>query len=162
MAPALPLMLVPSSGLALLRSSSLWTNHPPFWKALLRLLGEPAGKQGVPGMAGMPDTEAAMQHPGHRGHGQRRACHRTAIPRPHHVGDSSKNSIARGQAQIVLKHTNELGSGGAREFSMSAESDSVRVYCVHPIKMQLLIEMFGCGFRRCKESGPHIQPNLLN
>lgn len=41
-------------------------------------------------------------------------------------GDAGKNNNARGQMQIVLKHTNELGSGGAKEFSISAES-----YFVH-------------------------------
>lgn len=72
----------------------------------------------------------------------------TAIPRSHRGGDAGENDTARGQTQIVLKRTSELGSGGAREFSISAEGDFVHVYCSHPIKMRLLAETLGCGFRR--------------
>ena len=45
-------------------------DHTPFWKALLRLLGELAGRQGVLGPAAMPAAEAVMELPGHPGNGR--------------------------------------------------------------------------------------------
>lgn len=91
-------------------------------------------------MALVPTTEAAMGPVGRPGSG--RACHCRSVPRWHHGGGAGKHNRTQGQVQIVLKHTNELGSGGARAFSISAESDSAHVYDHHPIKTQLFAESF--------------------
>lgn len=41
-----------------------------------------------------------------------------------------KRSTAQGQVQIVLKCTNELGSGAAKEFSISAELFRALFLCI--------------------------------
>jgi hypothetical protein len=69
----------------------------------------------------------------------------------HHRGNVGKNNTAQGQVQIVLKCTNELGSGAAKEFSISAESYFVHFYYAYPIKAQLFMESLSCAFRRCRQ-----------
>lgn len=95
----------------------------------------------------MPGTVAAMGLLGHPSYGP--MCFCRTVPHSHRGGDASKNNIARGQMQIVLKHTDELGSGGAKEFLISAESYSVHFYYHHPIKIQLFTESLSCTYRRC-------------
>jgi hypothetical protein len=70
------------------------------------------------------------------------------IPSWHHWDSVGMSNIAPGQMQIVLKHANELGSGAAKEFSISAESYFVHFYHDHPIKMQLFMESLSSTFRR--------------
>lgn len=138
MAWALPLQLAPSFWtFKCLETARFALDCTPFRKPLLSLLGDLAGKEDVwvTGLVG---------HPGYRS-----TYHCRIIPYWYHQGHAGKNNIAWGQMQIVLKHTNELGSGGAKEFSISAESYFVHFYYYHPIKMQLFMESLSCTFRRC-------------
>lgn len=75
-------------------------------------------------------------------------CHRRVILRWHRWGNVGKRSTAQGQVQIVLKCTNELGSGAAKEFSISAESYFVHFFPVQPLKAQLSVESLSCAFKR--------------
>lgn len=127
---------VPLPGCSTLRAVICVPDHTPFWKPLLWLLGELVGREGAMCTALLPASEAVT--------GPLQNTHALA-----HGGDASKNDRAQGQVQIVLKHSNELGSGDAKEFSISAESYFVHVYCSHPIKMQLFIQSLSCRFRRC-------------
>lgn len=82
---------------------------------LLGLSGELAGREGLMGTALLPASEAMTGHPGCGG-----TCHHRARAHLHRGGDAGESDRAQGQVQIVLKHSNELGLGGAKEFSMSA------------------------------------------
>lgn len=86
----------------------------PYERPLPLLLGDLARKEGIWVMA--LSWQGAC------------VCHHRVIPHWHHRGDVGKHSTAQGQVQIVLKCTNELGSGAAKEFSISAESYSVHFY----------------------------------
>lgn len=125
------------------------------WKPLLWLWGEPAGG-------------------GHRGQGWGASSRgRDGALRPSWLGVRTsqmrtplggwcpQEQPSTGQVQIVLKHTDELGSGGAKEFRISAESHFVHFYCSCPIKTQLLRVIVVLG-AAVKGSRPQTSPDLPN
>lgn len=103
--------------------------HTPLWKPLLWLLGELAGA-GTVDTAGVPAAEAAaMGLSGHPGSAYAR-----------------RKRAAGGQVQIVLKHADELGSEGAKEFWISAES--IRVLLLLPPNKNATVQSH-CRFKSC-------------
>lgn len=111
---------------------------------------------GTVARAGVPAAEAAMGLSGHPG--SVCAHHKCAH---HWAGGCPQEQPSTGQVQIVLKHTDELGSGGAKEFRISAESHFVHFYCSCPIKTQLLRVIVVLG-AAVKGSRPQTSPDLPN